>query len=163
MRPVEAREQLQQWLRKRGIADGAQEKAGRHAVRSADGEQCLLWLPEQDTTLFVFVLIAELRMPRDNDILALAMALNLEPSRTHGAALGYNPASKQLMLRSVHPMQGLREEALDRVLTQMSSLAGALRRYIDDYRQRETANRPVQKSHLLPPTLHPVSQLFRTH
>ena len=91
MRPVEAKEQLCQWLRKRGIAAIQNDLGERHAVRSADGEECLLWLPEQDTTLFVFVLVAELTMPRDNGILTLAMALNLEPSRTQGASLGYNP------------------------------------------------------------------------
>lgn len=162
MRPVEARERLCQWLRKRGIA-GIQEDLGeRHAVRTFDGEECLLWLPEQDTALFVFVLIAELTMPRDNDILALAMALNLEPSRTQGASLGYNPGSKQLMLRSVHPMGDLDEPTLDRIMAQMSTLAGALRLYIDAYRRKDTANRRAQTGPLLSPALQPSSRLFMT-
>ena len=162
MRPVEAREQLCQWLRKRGILDALEGQRERHAVRTAAGEECLLWLPEQDTALFVFVLVAELAMPRDNDILALAMALNLEPSRIQGASLGYNPGSKQLMLRSVHPMDDLDEPGLDRIMTHMGTLAGALKLYIDAYRRQEAANRRVQKGPLLSPALHPSARLFRT-
>ena len=161
MRPVEAKEQLCQWLRKRGIAGIQNDLGERHAVRSADGEECLLWLPEQDTTLFVFVLVAELTMPRDNGILTLAMALNLEPSRTQGASLGYTPGSNQLMLRSVHPMGDLDEPALDRIMTQMSTLAGGLRLYIDAYRHKETANRREQQEPLLSSAFHPSARLFR--
>jgi hypothetical protein len=162
MRPIEARAQLRQWLRTRGIVDTQEGQRERHAVRTADGEELLLWLPEQDTALFIFVLVAELTMPQDNDILALAMALNLEPTRTHGGSLGYNPGSRQLMLRSVHPMCDLDEPGLDRIMTQMGTLAGALKRYIESYRRQKTANRRVRKGPLLSPTLHLSARLFST-
>jgi hypothetical protein len=161
MRPIEAKEQLRQWLRTRGIVVTLEGQRERHAVRTVDGEECLLWLPEQDTTLFIFVLITELTMPQDNDILALAMALNLEPTRTHGGSLGYNPGSRQLMLRSLHPMNDLDEPGLDRIMTQMGSLGGSLKRYIESYRRQKTANRRAQKGPLRSPALHLSARLFR--
>lgn len=107
MRPVEAREQLCQWLRKRGILDALEGQRERHAVRTPPrARNACSGCPNrtgQDTALCVFVLVAELAMPRDNDILALAMALNLEPPRTQGASLGYNPGSKHRSLRTLLP------------------------------------------------------------
>ncbi|WP_260958420.1 CesT family type III secretion system chaperone [Pseudomonas citri] len=154
MRPIEAREQLGQWLRTRGIADALEGQRERQAVRTANGMDCLLWLPLQDTTLFIFVVVTELTMPQDNDILALSMALNLEPSRTHGGSLGYNPVSRQLMLRSMHPMSSLDEPGLDRVITQLGTLAGSLKRYIEGYRHQQAAGRRAQKGPAPSPAFH---------
>lgn len=163
MRPIEAREQLRQWLSARGIVDALEGQREQHAVRTANGEDCLLWLPLQDTTLFIFVVVLELTMPQDNDILALAMALNLEPSRTHGGSLGYNPDSRQLMLRSVHPMKGLDAPGLDRVVTQMGRLGGSLKRYIEDYRRQQTARRGGHKRPLPSSALNLDLRLFNAN
>ncbi|SDL83840.1 CesT family type III secretion system chaperone [Pseudomonas indica] len=154
MQPIKAKEQLDQWLRRRGITVAMETKNDRHFVCTAEGEECLLWLPEMDTTLFIFTLVDRLTMPKDNDLLTLSMALNLEPTRTGGASLGYNPESKQLMLRSVHDMTGLDDVALDRILEQMSKLAGALRLYLDAFRNQRSGTRHTAKGPLLTPGFH---------
>lgn len=153
MQPVEAKEQLDQWLRKRGIIVAMEAKDDRHFVCTGEGEECLLWLPGMETTLFIFTLVERLAMPKDNDLLMLAMALNLEPTRTGGASLGYNPESKQLMLRSVHDMTTLDDTALDRILEQMSRLAGALRLYLDAFRDQRSGTGHATKGPLLTPGL----------
>ena len=138
-------------MRKRGINVATESKGERHFVCTAAGEECLLWLPERDTTLFIFTLVERLTMPNDNDLLMLAMALNLEPTRTGSASLGYNPESKQLMLRSGYDMTTLDDKALDRILEQMSSLAGALRSYLDAFRDQRAAPRRATRGPLLTP------------
>ncbi|RML52260.1 conserved effector locus protein [Pseudomonas amygdali pv. morsprunorum] len=159
MRPVEAKDRLYQWLRNRGI--DAQE-GQRHNVRTANGSECLLWLPEQDTSLFIFTQIERLTMPQDNVILILAMALNLEPARTGGAALGYNPDSRELLLRSVHSMADLDETGLDHLMTRISTLAVSLQRYLEDYRRQEQAGKTAQKEPRFLPAVHLTPRTFMT-
>ncbi|MCF5710971.1 CesT family type III secretion system chaperone [Pseudomonas tremae] len=150
MRPVEARNRLHQWLRSRGLDV---QEGERHNVRTADGSECLLWLPEHDITLYIYVQIDGLEMPQDNVILILAMALNLEPARTGGAALGYNPESRQLLLRSVHSMAVLDEAGLDHLMARMSTLAASLQDYLKNYRHLEQAARPGAKEPRVMPTV----------
>lgn len=159
MQPVEAKDQLHQWLRRRGIDP---LEGPRHQVKTREGSECLLWLPERDTALFVFIQIATLTMPQDNVLLTLSMALNLDPSRTGGAALGYNPESNQLLLRSVHPMDDLDDEALDRIMTRLSQLAGSLQRYLKDFRHQEKSGRAVQKEPRVLPSLQRTPRPFMT-
>lgn len=144
MRPIDAQERLSKWLRMRGI-DTPSGPCGQYTVRTGSGEECLLWLPEHDVTLFIFIVIAELTIPQDNGILALTLALNLEPSRTRSTELGYNSDSRQLMLRSFHPVENLDEDSLNRILLQMGTLADSLKCYVEDYRRQAACEQPIAR------------------
>ena len=142
----ESQTQLLKWLEDKGIPRTSFSDDGRCVVTDDSGRECLFWLPKRSTTLRIFIHLDELDSQQDMDVLLMAMAINLDPERSSGLTLGYNPQSSQLIAGGQFDIQVLKNDLLDGKLVEMFQQVEQIKRDLDAYRRL-----PDQPSRALSP------------
>ncbi|MBU3059574.1 CesT family type III secretion system chaperone [Pseudomonas indica] len=143
MTSIQAEETINRWLIRCGVTavnGRVLDAQGCCSVALEDGQEVLVMLPANQTCVYFYGLVGELDLSRDNGVLTLAMTLNLDPAYTRGAALGFDPERRQLLLRAVHPLEQARDDELDRVLRNFGELVRQLRDYVERYRHQAPAS-----------------------
>lgn len=138
MTSIQAEETLNRWLIRCGVTTmngRVLDAQGCCNVALEDGQEVLVMLPANQTCVYFYGLVGELDLSRDNGVLTLAMTLNLDPANTRGAALGFDPERRQLLLRAVHPLEQTNDDELDRVLRNFGELVRELGAYFERCRQ----------------------------
>ena len=143
MTSILAEETLNRWLIRCGVTTvngRVLDAQGCCSIALEGGQEVLVMLPANQTCVYFYGLVGELDLSRDNGVLTLAMTLNLDPAYTRGAALGFDPERRQLLLRAFHSLEEAREDELDRVLRNFGELVRQLRDYVERYRHQVPAS-----------------------
>lgn len=139
---LEAEQMISRWLTRCGVTavnGRVLDAQGCCNVALAGSPEILVMLPSGQTQAYFYGSVCELDLARDNGLLTLAMTLNLDPAHTRGAALGFDPERRQLLLRAVHPLEHTNDGELDRVLRNFSELVRELGKYFERCRQQSPA------------------------
>ncbi len=135
---LEAEQMISRWLTRCGVTavnGRVLDAQGCCNVAQAGSPEILVMLPPGQTLAYFYGPVCELDLARDNGLLTLAMTLNLDPANTRGAALGFDPERRQLLLRAVHPLEQTNDDELDRVLRNFGELVRELGAYFERCRQ----------------------------
>ncbi len=75
---------------------------GQATYRSQEGRECLLWVPDDEASLYLYTGLLDIGNKVDGQILARALSVNLERTAVFHGAIALNLHSHQLMLRDCH-------------------------------------------------------------
>lgn len=136
---IQAQERIVRWLMRCGVAavnGRVLDAQGCCNVALQGCPEILVMLPANQTCVYLYGLVCDVDMARDNGVLSLAMMLNLDPAYTRGAALGFDPDRRQVLLRAVYPLGQATDDELDRILRNIGDLTRQLNAYFERYRQQ---------------------------
>lgn len=129
---------LLQWLGSKGLPETTMSADGRCVLREEGKGEYLLWLPEGQMLLQAFIELRGIDDQHELDLVLLSSSMNLDPTLMGNSSMGYNPNSRQLILRASYELAQISQpDALDRHIAMLFKRAQLLQNYLDKFRRQQ--------------------------
>ena len=136
MHPQQARELMARQL---SVPQDQQAfmQQGHVSYLDADGAEYFLWVPDDEASLYIYGHLMDISPEVSGELLARAMALNIEHSVTFHGAISLNLQTHQLVLRDSHGIDS--QFNLKKVL---AAFAGTLTNVLARLKHADTSAKP---------------------
>lgn len=139
---IKVKEKALAWLHSKGLTEVNFSANGRCVIRNDQGQECLLWIPENSNILHIFIHLETLDPQIDMAVLVFAMSLNLDVDRTGELKLGYNPDSHQLIASVNWDLSMTESKGLDERIVTLLERTTSIKEEIETFRLHQPANPP---------------------
>lgn len=128
MHPQQAREVIARQLPSQ-IDQRSFIQQGRVCYRDIDGSESFLWVPDDESNLYLYGHLVNLTPEVSGQVLAKALALNIERKATCQGAISLNLETHQLVLRDSHAISG--DLDINRLLPEFTKRVANLRERLE--------------------------------
>ncbi|MDW6004636.1 CesT family type III secretion system chaperone [Vibrio mangrovi] len=111
---------------------GLFDSSGKACYQNPDGHGCFLWIPEGEPVIYIYGCLLDIEPRVDGQLLAHALALNLEREMSGSGAIALNTQTHQLVFRMTYPVQ--RDTNITPLITQFLNRLVQLRQELQQGR-----------------------------